>query len=196
MCPEFPTPLPDDSGRALQRVTTRYAAEEDRLLLLGELQGARVVQLWLTRRLVSLLVPHLCERLVTDGQATLQTEAVQGVAQQAAMAALQGEAPVQAPGIRTEGAVGEPQGPAGAGPVPGVLVRTINVRHAEQQVTLLFREWDDSPLLASLALEPTSLRQWLGIVAAQCAAAGWALEGWPAWLTHPAPRAPASVVLH
>lgn len=44
---------------ALQRITTEYRAQEDRLCLTGERANGDAVVLWLTQRLLNRLVPHL-----------------------------------------------------------------------------------------------------------------------------------------
>lgn len=46
-------------GAVLQRVTTAYLENEDRLRLTGKLADGDIVVLWLTQRLLSRLVPHL-----------------------------------------------------------------------------------------------------------------------------------------
>lgn len=60
---------------------------------------------------------------------------------------------------------------------------------------LVFRGEDDARV--SLVLQAQALRQWLGILHAQCVAGEWPLEAWPSWLTGPIPAGtPHAMVLH
>ena len=55
----------DDFSAApvLTRITTRYVALEDRIRLAGEVEGAGMVSIWLTRRLLQRLLPKLLRGL-------------------------------------------------------------------------------------------------------------------------------------
>ena len=91
---------------ALQRVTTAYVADEDRLRLTGELSDGDAVVLWLTQRLLNRLVPHLTAWLARQTGSFASTvppaiqsahhNIVQGFAQQSARAQLKPEPPVRA----------------------------------------------------------------------------------------------------
>lgn len=48
---------------ALQRMTTDYIVQEDRIRVTGECAGGGVLVLWLTQRLLVRLVPPLCRWL-------------------------------------------------------------------------------------------------------------------------------------
>ena len=52
-------------GAVLQRVTTAYLENEDRLRLTGELADGDTVVCWLTQRLLNRLVPGLIKRTPT-----------------------------------------------------------------------------------------------------------------------------------
>ena len=43
----------------LQRITTEYIDQEDRIRLTGELAHGATVVLWITQRLLNRLIPHL-----------------------------------------------------------------------------------------------------------------------------------------
>ena len=88
----------------LQRITTEYVEQEDRIRLSGEFASGDTVVLWLTQRLLHRLVPHLTAwlaRQVAPASSIPAVEAahqdiVQGFAQQAARAQLAPEPPVRA----------------------------------------------------------------------------------------------------
>lgn len=162
----------------LLRITTEYVDTEDRLRLTGEVIGEQALMMWLTQRMLRVLVPHLLPWLEQSSSQDAYAEWMQGVAQQQAQAAL------------------EPQPEVRAAPGAGSwVVQAVDVSQTAQAITLRFRDGGDHA--ASLTLEPTPLRQWLGIVHMQCAAAGWALDIWPAWLPEGhAATVPAGVALH
>lgn len=174
-----------DPAPELRRVTTLYLEDEDRLRLSGEAGDGRVLNLWLTRRLAVPLVAHLCHVLSQAANAGLSDDALQTMAQQAALARLEPQAPVAsgpavapADGMQGSGRAGECASPDGA----GHLVRSIDVRRGEAGITLVFREQEGGEAIALLPLATQALRQWLAIVAAQCERAGWQPDSWPAWL--------------
>lgn len=160
---------------SLQRITTEYCPEQDRLRLSGQPDQAAPVVVWLSRRLLSRLLPALLGWLERqDGGA--QAPALLGYEQQAARAGLQPQAPVRA--LADDAAW---------------LALTVELTMAPQRLTLTFQGGPGRS--ASLALEPTALRQWLGIVHDAERQADWALPVWPAWMRAPPPAA-AAALLH
>lgn len=153
---------------SLQRLTTRYQADEDRLCLTGELPTGHTVPLWLTQRLCLRLLPCLLDWLNAQSRELRQALAWQGVAQQAATAALTPSPPVLSDAT-----------PA--------LVNAVDVTWGEA-VTLRFRHGET--LHATVSLDAEALRQWLGIMHMQWQQAGWPSDLWPAWMrsgTSPTP---------
>lgn len=154
----------------LQRFTTEYVDLEDRIRLSGETAGGEAEVLWLTRRLIGRLVPHLCAWLEKqDGLGRALDEphmadVLQGFALQAALQSLVPQAPV-----RPEGAQ------------HSWLVQSVNLTAGEAALHLVFQGAADRQCV--LALQAQALRQWLGILHAQCCVAEWPLEVWPSWLT-------------
>ncbi|MBA4254372.1 MAG: hypothetical protein C0445_00670 [Polaromonas sp.] len=172
----------------MQRLTTEFVDSEDRLRLCGESAPQQTQVLWLTQRLLQRLLPHLWHWLeqqsaVAGGVgADVRAEVVQGFAQQAAVASLAPQAPVQA-----------------AAAEQAWLVQSVDVAMLAQALRLTFK----GPLpeqVANLTLPTQALRQWLAIVHGQCCLAGWVSTPtttagmvWPEWMqaNHPAEPAPA-----
>lgn len=155
----------------LQRITTEYVELEDRIRLSGELTSGDTVVLWLTQRLVNRLVPHLTawlDRQVAPATSIPSVQAahhdiVQGFAQQAARAQLAPEPPVRA-----------------SSPQPGWRVDSVDIAQHEGAVVLTFKGEAQASATLTLAAQP--LRQWLGIVYAQCLRGEWPTAVWPGWM--------------
>lgn len=176
----------------LQRLTTTYVEDEDRMRLSGEAADGSVQALWLTQRMLARLVPHLCAWLERQtpwqsGQAPavadhggLAQQAAHGFAQQAAQDQLHAHAPE--PVVVQQ---------------PAWLVVTVNVQSSEEGVQLL---WQGAlpEQQAGVVLSAQALRQWLGIVYRQYQRAQWPLAQWPLWMDAGASVALASAagVLH
>jgi hypothetical protein len=173
----------------LQKFTTRYNPYQDRLCIDGQSAAGTVVRLWLTYRLSRQLVPLLA-RLITpvaDGEqmaATLAEWALSNACLQQ-----RPEAAVRRPSV-----TGWP-GP-NAEPPAGWLVSAIELKSSPKRAVLAFRSAEDK-VVASVALQPDHLRQWLSIVYRLWRNAGWPSKEWPAWLEQAqTAAAPGSEVLH
>lgn len=175
---------------ALQRVTTAYVADEDRLRLTGELSDGDAVVLWLTQRLLNRLVPHLTAWLARQTGSFASTvppaiqsahhNIVQGFAQQSARAQLKPEPPVRA-----------------ASTAAGWRVESVDVAQGEAGVALTFKGEAGEQAVLTMAAQP--LRQWLSIVYEQVVRAEWPTTAWPAWMeaaASPAQNQPRTAVLH
>ena len=167
---ELPTPAP----QALQRVTTQYVVNEDRIRLSGETAEGETLVLWLTQRMLGVLIPRLIDWLEQQGGDVL----LQEFAQQAAEAALEAEPPVAAQTL-------------------GGCVTSIDIATGPDGVLLVFKTEGDA-LGVSLALLNAPLRQWLGIVRSQYVIGGWPTAVWPAWMdeTQTAPPPAGGFALH
>jgi len=172
---------------ALQRITTSFDAGEDRIRVCGEWAAGQTLVLWLTQRLLVRLVPHLLgwleqQAVVVDGPgADVRAELVQGFAQQAAMASMEPQAPVEARAAQRVW-----------------LVQSVDVAATAQGVRLTFKA-EDPAQAAGMTLQAQPLRQWLGVLHEQCRQAGWAAAPssglmWPTWVQSPAK--PQHSVLH
>lgn len=164
----------------LQKFTTEFIPEEDRLRLSGEVDGGQQVVLWLTQRLLRRVVPHLCawlEKQPVPGASAMHPQVVaqervqiQHIAQQAAQGALQAQkqAPVQAPPDAFNG-----------------LVQIVKLENIEGRLHLVLRVEQEPAVEYRVGFAPVGLRQWLGIVYRHHETAQWPLDIWPQWM---APR--------
>ena len=154
----------------LNRVTTEYTPTEDRIRLSGETADGQTFVLWLTQRLLNLLVPQLARWL--EHHEAGGADLFQEFAQQAAESALTAEPAVRA-----------------TAPVSAWCVITVDIATGPNGVTLTFKSDGETE---RVALPPTStaLRQWLAIARGQYLAAGWPTTVWPAWMDEA--RAPSS----
>lgn len=173
----------------LQRITTEFIDSEDRIRLCGEVAPNQSVVLWLTKRLLDRLVPFLLNWLeqqmgVSAGiGADVRAEVVNSFAQQAALASMTNQPPVQAHTAQS-----------------AWLVHAVDVTVNEQTVRLTFKgpqatqpvaEGSEALAQACVTMQAQPLRQWLGILHEQCLRAGWASASadhtsprsiWPEWM--------------
>jgi hypothetical protein len=151
----------------LTRLTTEFVPIEDRIRITGESgPDNTTITLWLTQRLANQLVPHLCAWLENKTGSDMRGEIMQNFAQQAALAAMEPQPPVQA---SEEGISG--------------LVRSMNIQTGDEGVRLIFGQTDERREEdATLTLQTQALRQWLGIVHSQYLKGGWPLTVWPDWI--------------
>lgn len=157
----------------LQRLTTLYSMEHDRMRLAGELSGGGHVVLWITQRMFLRLLPVVLGWLerhggmataATSAQA-LYADALQGFAQQAALAQW-AQLPPQAPVSTGEGC-------------PEHLVHSLQIGQSPDRLRLVFEAADGA--VVALPLQALPLRQWLSIVYAAWTSADWPQHLWPDW---------------
>lgn len=163
------------------RFTTRYDTGEDRIQLLLELPDNNVQVLWLTRRLLNRMLPHLLDRLQGTGPAASATsapaqssapssEAVQRFSQEAAVSAI-----VRQPAVA----------PSGKTPAERVsyVVTSVDIRTGPKSLVLDFKGGEQ--VLHSLPFGEDALRQWLSIIYAQYRTGEWRETFWPGWIQTP-----------
>jgi hypothetical protein len=161
----------------IKRMTTEFIEAEDRLRLSGEIENAEPAVMWLTQRLVSRLLPPLLQWLDRQTGAPLRREMIHGFAQEAALAELKPQAPVQAPTAEE-----------------AWRVEAIDVIPAEDGIGLVFRT--GGARAASLGLTAQELRQWLAILYAIWLRAEWPTTVWPEWIKGEAKPTGQQIVLH
>lgn len=147
---------------SLQRFTTQYVDSEDRVRLTGALSEGVVLSLWLTRRLLDRLIPHLTLWLERQHANLPRPELVLEFAQQEALSQL------------------VPQPPVEAGDAQVHLVISIDISPANEQICLCFKTGAGAQ--ADISFAATPLRQWLGILRHAYQQADWPLFPWPEWM--------------
>ena len=163
----------------LERLTTEYIPLEDRIRLTGQISEERVVTLWVTQRMLSLLLPHLFEWLQKKTEKSAKaaksrdksiSNIVQTFAQEAAIAALTNQD--QTP-VRPAGAHGE------------LLIHSIDITSGDLGIRIGFKaeSTHEDFRLINLTMEHEPLRQWLHILYTQSRQGDWTLRCWPDWMT-------------
>ena len=177
------------------RATLAYNQIQDRISLTCALKNEDCVVLWLTARLATQLVPHLCQAVtqVPDAHSTNGDPAVtDNDAPPSAEAPSRDKTPVA--GSAQEGA---PEAPVVAGADSAAWVVTaIDLTNGPMLVQLGFRD-DQGHAPVLLSLEHTQLAEWSEGLKRCYAQAGWPMDCWhvPAG-TSPQSHATRRVALH
>ncbi len=152
--------------RTFQRLTTEYDEGEDRVFLNGEVHESETHVLWLTRRLLDRLIPHLT-RWLEDRQRDRGDVAdlFLSFAHQAAQAQLEPQPPVAL--TRT----GE-----------NWLIHGIDMTPSGDHIQLAFK-MNGIESVAAIEFDVTQLSQWLGVLHHAYRVADWPLGIWPGWMT-------------
>lgn len=172
--------------KELQRITTEYIAEQDRIRLSGEFEGSSAT-LWLTRRIIKGLIPLLLEWLKKTAPSIAKLnkpieykdkvergslpnyadEAIHGFAQAAALSSLAHQSPV----IASAAAL-------------NYLVQIIDIETGDIAVKLVFKASSEEITLEPLhiTMNEQVLRQWLYIIFDQLKYSEWQLDIWPEWI--------------
>lgn len=167
---------------ALQKITTVYVDKEDRIRLAGALLNGDTIIIWLTLRMLQLLVPSLTSWLQKSdtlaGAALGAEKDVQSFRQQAAKASIEKQPPVAATGQSLSWvAVG------------------VDYRSNNTQIHLVFKGQNTET--ASLDLPLEACRQWLSILFDAYKLADWPMGAWPDWVSESAkPPTTGLIVRH
>jgi len=156
-------PMQDKPIRNLNRITTEYVDSEDRFRVTGQVGDNEVVEVWLTQRLFTRVLPHYFKWLEEQSDSALPKEIVQSFAQQAAKANLKQQAPVKRKADSQT-----------------LLVQAIDISPSKVGLGMRFKSSDEET--ATLSLPATQLRQWLNIVRTLWHKAGWPMDVWPEWM--------------
>lgn len=161
----------------LQKLTTLYVNEEDRIRVTGCLDNGASAVLWLTQRLLHRLIPTLVGWLETPSVTPAgPSDVIQSFKQQAATQAGPNLAPVEASSQSEEW-----------------VVTSVDYTTSPTHIQLTFR--GTSGQNVSLTLSPEAMRQWLDIVHKAHIQAEWPRDKWPAWISSTAPGAPDQAVV-
>lgn len=156
----------------LNRLTTRYVEEEDRIRVSGESAAGDRIAFWLSRRLLVRFLPHLFAwveraegvRPTGDAPRDRVADLRSSFAQQASRAELDAAPP---PPVDAQG--------------EGWLVGAVDITEGNSELVIAFRG-AAAGQRAVISTPPKVLRQWLGILCDQFRAAEWPLDVWPAWI--------------
>ena len=165
---------------AVIRATLSYNQTEDRISLTCAVSNDECVVLWLTARLASQLVPHLCQAVAqlpdvtsNDGDGDGDQE---GTGNDSAT-------PAHEPAGDATSRSGSAQGPSPEAPVvagadsASWLVTEIDLTNGPMLVQLGFRDDQGHPPLL-FSLEHTQLAQWSEGLKSCYAQAGWSMDCW------------------
>lgn len=172
--------------QTLNRVTTQYDVEQDRIRMAGEVKEGQTVVLWLTQRLVNRLVAHVGTTLekpepLKSKPLAVQAQLQQSFAQQRARSQMPRTLPPVKPDVLS----------------PHWLVLKVDIKSGPDGMRLVFQGADVNDQVA-LGMGFTPLRQWLGILHDQYRLAGWSTGMWPSWVGESAlpPKPSTKTVLH
>lgn len=149
-----------ESPIKLERLTTEYIDQEDRIRLSGEIQNGRLI-IWLTQRLAQRLVPLLLQWLEQQSTSR-QAVALFNFSQQKVQAA------DQAPEV-----------------VSDWLASSIDIATTKEHVGLTFKS--SAGHAANITFAALHLRQWLDILHDVYMHGQWPMDAWPAWISEGAP---------
>ena len=163
---------------AVIRATLSYNQTEDRISLTCAVSNDECVVLWLTARLASQLVPHLCQAVaqlpdVTSNDGDGDQEGTDNDA----------ATPAHEPSSDANSESGRAQGPSPEAPVvagadsAAWLVTAIDLTNGPMLVQLGFRDDQGHPPLL-FSLEHTQLAQWSEGLKRCYAQAGWSMDCW------------------
>ncbi|MEY4756773.1 MAG: hypothetical protein RJA34_1671 [Pseudomonadota bacterium] len=143
----------------LQRITTEYVDQEDRVRFSGESNHGETISFWMTQRLLSRVIASILPWVAQGDDPHVELKNT--FAQQAARAGL------------------EPQGPVVA-PSTSLLVSTVDITQGAEHLTLTFKT--SAEALAKLTLRRQDVRQWLNILHDTWRRAAWSMSVWPQWM--------------
>lgn len=150
----------------LEKVTTRYIADEDRIRIDTQIKGGGELVLWLTRRMSNQItgaIVKVFEKHTVPVAPAEEKRNVQTFFQQEASIQRKKVPPVQvSPGQARE-----------------LLVKQVNLQSNANLISLIF------PLspqeIASVSFKYLEARQWLMILQDQYRSGQWSMEVWPDW---------------
>ncbi|MDA9901304.1 hypothetical protein N9D99_02175 [Gammaproteobacteria bacterium] len=160
----------------IEKITTEYSEVEDRIRMSALTSDDTVMILWVTRRMLLMLIPPVSEWLDEKKNTSSQMsekskEMMNDFAQSEAQAKLKAEKPVTP----------EKQRPQAGEPINSWLIHEIDVKHSNELMELYFKSTQND--VAKLILTKLSARQWLSIVHSQWIKSEWLMDIWPSWFT-------------
>jgi hypothetical protein len=161
----------------LDRITTLYSAEEDRLSISATIKDGGTARIWLTQRITNRLIPPLLKLVGPKKDDPLYSEVIAEIAQQKAVERQEVVAPVRVQEVQHEW-----------------LVHKIDLSLASSGAAL--KLWNLDGQGADVNLHGELLRQWLDIVRRLYIKAGWTGVDWPDWMKAAETPRKKSQILH
>ena len=149
--------------KLLERFSTIYVSEEDRLRLTSEIVDGTLETIWLTQRLLLRTLPPLLNWLEKQIPSSLSINEVQGFQQEAAIAAIKPQKQVQV-----------------GGDSPSWIPTEVNIVSSKRLVKITLKGCNQNKV--QLNLTAKQLRQWLSIIYDCWRKAGWPPQVWPEWI--------------
>jgi hypothetical protein len=160
----------------LERVTTEYVANQDRISLTANEKSGGTARLWLTRRIADRLIPALLKAVQPRHEDPVYVEVLDEIAQHRAEQRQERQPPVKV-----------------VQPDREWLVDRIDLKMATAGTRVVFVSAEDER--AQLTFNVELLRQWLGILRRLYSQAEWSTDIWPDSLSSPqAPKKPPTVL--
>jgi hypothetical protein len=169
--------LSDETMKQLDRVTTLYSQEQDRISLNALDKQGGSIRLWLTQRIFARLVPRLAKLVEPKHDDPVYASVLASVAQQRAVEQQEPAKPVQLVEVAQEW-----------------LVCKIDMKMSPAGIILIFASADGER--AQLAMNGGLLRQWLAILRRVYQSAEWKGTDWPDWMDPPVTTQRSSQILH
>jgi hypothetical protein len=165
-----------------RNLRSRYCPVPDRLLLKGECMDGLAIQLWVSRRILSQIVPYFVRYMdhviKVEGEVFLrrvQSSLVQDLSKAAKVKATQ--APSSANDKEDASPLPDPDGEV---PNESKLVTQVQMKPTPKGWRMEFVT--DSGIRVEWVLPPLALCRWMAILQIQSQNAQWQLDVWPNWL--------------
>ncbi len=147
----------------VERFTTEYSQQEDRIRFVVTNAELSVQQLWLTRRLLNRFLPPLIQILQKEVGETQSAPSIQTFNQQRAALGIKHEPPVTATAETLTW-----------------LVSRVDMTPAASLVRIVFSNQNKQQVFLNLPV--TSLCQWISILRELYLRAEWSETFWPDWI--------------
>ena len=162
---------------AVTRATLAYDQNEDRISLTCAFEKEECVVLWLTARLATQLVPHLCQMVAQLTGATPINSDRDVMIDEGALASAEGlESDTATSAVSSQDQTPEAPVVAGVGSVAWVVTE-IDLTNGPMLVQLGFRDGLGHPQVL-LSVEHAQLAQWSEGLRRCYAQAGWSMDCW------------------
>jgi hypothetical protein len=187
-----------DTAKNLSHIRCRYQPVQDRIRVTGDTENESSETFWLTRRMVSQIVPHIAqyiEKQVADKMDKLLADVKAQLAK-----SQQEKSEIRWRESAEAGPTAQPVSTAtssvqASAPVPWLVVK-INLAPTDAGCRLMFLGEGGESVCVTLRAQ--ALCRLLAVWHEQCQQAQWQSLSWPAWVSDlmAAPATPVSAVLH